>query len=58
MQPFRILEQYLAKVAGHARNRLALSAHQKAAVDEQWGGLIREKGYDWASTALELTKSA
>lgn len=52
------VEQYLVSVAGHQRNRLALSSAQKAAVDELWGPLIREKGYAWPEDWLTLNPSA
>jgi hypothetical protein len=52
------LEQHIAKVSTHIRNRFVLSAEQKGVVDERWGQLIREKGYDWATASLGLTRSA
>lgn len=41
------LERHVASVAGHQRNRLALSEVQKAVVEQKWGPLIREKAYEW-----------
>jgi len=41
------LEEHVAGVANHRRNRFSLSANQKARVDKLWGDLIREKGYSW-----------
>lgn len=52
------MEHYIASVSGHQRNRLALSPEQKAAVDELWGSLIREKGYAWPDEWLTLKPSA
>jgi hypothetical protein len=52
------LQQYVASVAGHQRNRLVLSSAQKSSVDEQWGMLIREKGYSWPDNWLTLKPSA
>ncbi|MGA7905920.1 MAG: sulfotransferase [Candidatus Sulfotelmatobacter sp.] len=51
------LEQHIASVALHQRNRFALSPAQKAAVDERWGSLIREKGYSWSEGWLTLKPS-
>jgi len=52
------LQQHIANVAGHQRNRLALSPAQKDSVDEIWGALIREKGYSWPNNWLTLKPSA
>ena len=52
------LEQHLAKVSTHQRNRLVLSPAQKDAVDERWGPLIRDKGYSWPGDWLTLKSSA
>ena len=52
------MDEYLSSVSGHQRNRLALSPEQKAAVDELWGSLIREKGYAWPDEWLTLKPSA
>jgi hypothetical protein len=52
------LAQHIESVANHSRNRFVLSAEQKAAVDEAWGALIREKGYTWSEECLSLMKSA
>ena len=52
------LQQYIASVAGHQRNRLALSPAQKNSVDEMWGALIRNKGYAWPDSWLTLKPSA
>jgi len=52
------LEEHIAKVSDYSRNRFVLSAGQKAAVDERWGQLIRDKGYDWATASLGLSQSA
>ncbi len=54
----RAMEQYLASVSGHQRNRLSLSAAQKASVDKSWGSLIREKDYHWPEGWLTLKPSA
>jgi hypothetical protein len=56
--PRPAIEQYLASVAGHQRNRLILSSAQKAAVDELWGPAIRDKGYAWPEDWLTLKTSA
>jgi hypothetical protein len=52
------LQQYIASVSGHQRNRLALSPAQKNSVDEMWGNLIRDKGYGWPGNWLTLKPSA
>lgn len=52
------LQQYIASVAGHQRNRLVLSPAQKNSVDEMWGTLIREKGYGWPDEWLTLKPPA
>jgi omega-hydroxy-beta-dihydromenaquinone-9 sulfotransferase len=52
------LQQYVASVAGHQRNKLVLSPAQKNLVDEMWGTLIREKGYDWPEKWLTLKPTA
>jgi hypothetical protein len=52
------LQQYIASVAGHQRNRLVLSSAQKNLVDEKWGMLIREKDYNWPDNWLTLKPSA
>jgi omega-hydroxy-beta-dihydromenaquinone-9 sulfotransferase len=52
------LERHIASVSGHQRNRFVLSPAQKAAVDEAWGSLIREKGYAWPEDWLSLKASA
>jgi omega-hydroxy-beta-dihydromenaquinone-9 sulfotransferase len=52
------MDEYLSSVSGHQRNRLTLSPEQKAAVDELWGSLIREKGYAWPDEWLTLKPSA
>jgi omega-hydroxy-beta-dihydromenaquinone-9 sulfotransferase len=52
------LQQYIASVAAHQRNRLVLSPAQKNSVDEMWGTLIREKGYGWPDEWLTLKPPA
>jgi len=52
------MQQYIASVAGHQRNRLVLSPAQKNLVDEMWGALIREKGYAWPDKWLTLKPTA
>jgi hypothetical protein len=52
------MEQYVASVSGHQRNRLTLSPEQKDSVDELWGALIRDKGYAWPGDWLTLKSSA
>jgi omega-hydroxy-beta-dihydromenaquinone-9 sulfotransferase len=52
------LEQYIASVSAHQRNRFVLSPAQKDAVDELWGPLIRDKGYTWPGNWLSLKSSA
>jgi omega-hydroxy-beta-dihydromenaquinone-9 sulfotransferase len=52
------LQQYIASVAGHQRNRLVLSPAQKNSVDEVWGTLIRQKSYGWPDNWLTLKPSA
>jgi len=53
-----LLQQYIASVAGHQRNRLVLSPGQKNSVDEMWGTLIRDKGYAWPDKWLTLKPPA
>lgn len=50
-------EQHVALVADHKRNRFIFSAEQKSRVDEQWGAIIREKGYDWSGDYVSVTKT-
>jgi hypothetical protein len=52
------LQEYIAGVTGHQRNRLVLSSAQKNSVDEMWGALIRDKGYGWPGNWLTLKPSA
>jgi hypothetical protein len=40
------VEEHVARVSGHQRNRFTLLPPQKARVDELWGTIIRGKGYD------------
>ena len=42
-------------MSGYQRNRLMLSKAQKAAVDQLWGPLIRDKGYTWPEEWLSLS---
>jgi hypothetical protein len=46
--------QYSAKVAGHARNRFAVSAQQKRNVEREWGDLINRKNYTWPEEYLTV----
>lgn len=39
------LEQHVASVAGHQRNRFRLSPREKARIDVAWGDLIMQKRY-------------
>jgi hypothetical protein len=48
------LEEYVAGVAGYARNHFALSPTQKARVEDSWGPVIRAKGYAWPDQYLSL----
>jgi omega-hydroxy-beta-dihydromenaquinone-9 sulfotransferase len=48
------LEQHLAEVAGHTRNRFVISPEQKARVDSRWGRLIEAKGYRWPADHVSL----
>ena len=52
------LLQHIASVSNHQRNRFVLSPAQKEAVDEEWGPLIRDKGYKWPANWLSLKSSA
>jgi omega-hydroxy-beta-dihydromenaquinone-9 sulfotransferase len=49
------LEEYLAKVSGHARNRLTLFRQQKKKVEDRWGKLIAQKGYKWPESYIDLS---
>jgi len=48
------IEQHLASVSEHTRNRFQISATQKARVDSAWGSMIREKRYRWNEQYLRL----
>jgi omega-hydroxy-beta-dihydromenaquinone-9 sulfotransferase len=52
------LEQHIASVSAHQRNRFVLSPAQKDAVDGMWGPMIHEKGYNWPGDWLSLKSSA
>jgi hypothetical protein len=52
------VQQYITSVSGHQRNQFVLSPEQKNAVDEMWGALIREKGYEWPGNWLTLKPPA
>lgn len=52
------LQQHIASVSNHQRNRFALTPAQKDAVDNSWGHLIRDKGYTWPGNWLSLKSSA
>ncbi len=52
------MQQYIASVSSHQRNRLVLSPAQKNSVDEMWGKLIRDKGYAWPEKWLTLKPTA
>lgn len=52
-----LLEEYLAKVSGHVRNRFTLSRLQKKKIEDRWGKLIAQKGYDWPEAYVELKES-
>jgi hypothetical protein len=41
------IEQHVADVAGHQRNRFRLSPRQKTRVDEAWGDLLQQKRYSF-----------
>jgi omega-hydroxy-beta-dihydromenaquinone-9 sulfotransferase len=47
-------EEYVKRVAGHNRNRFELSSAQKARIDQQWGALIEERGYEWPGEYITL----
>jgi omega-hydroxy-beta-dihydromenaquinone-9 sulfotransferase len=47
-------EGYVKRVAGHNRNRFELSAAQKARVEQAWGTLIQQKGYEWPGDYINL----
>jgi hypothetical protein len=52
------LEQHIASVSNHQRNRFVLSPAQKDAVDGMWGTQIRDKGYTWPGEWLSLKSSS
>ncbi len=52
------VQEHIASVSNHKRNRFVLSRPQKDAVDENWGSLILEKGYQWPEEWLSLKPSA
>jgi omega-hydroxy-beta-dihydromenaquinone-9 sulfotransferase len=48
------MEKYLTKVSGHRRNRFRLSQLQKKKIEDRWGKLISQKGYDWPAVYIDL----
>ena len=48
------LEEYVAKVSGHVRNRFRITRAQKARIEKLWGDLIAEKGYVWPETYIDV----
>jgi len=48
------VEDYLLARARHRRNTFRLSLAQKKRVDDAWGGIITQKGYDWPSDHIAL----
>jgi len=51
------LEQHLAAVADHKRNTFVLSPEQMKRVEQTWGHLVQEKGYDWPSDYVMVNES-
>ena len=49
-----LMEKYATGVADHVRNRLTISAAQKARIEEYWGSSIRSKNYGWPEQYLSL----
>lgn len=48
------LEQHIASVTSHKRNRFVLSLEQREAVESRWGALIRGKGYSWSEDWISV----
>jgi|SRR5581483_2503399 len=48
------VEQYKEKVASHKRNRFVISCAQRHRLEEKWGPLIRNKGYNWPEQFLKV----
>jgi len=48
------LEEHLASVASHQRNRLRLSRSQKEKIDSLWGEIIHRRGYAWPEETVEI----
>jgi len=51
------LEQHVASVSNHKRNRFRLSREQRAHVDAAWGTKIKERGYAWPDGYIEIADS-
>jgi omega-hydroxy-beta-dihydromenaquinone-9 sulfotransferase len=52
------IEQHLARVADHVRNRFTLSPAQKVRVESAWGDLIKAKGYSWRADHMTISQDA
>jgi len=53
-----ILSRHAADVADYKRNHFLLSPLQKSRLDEEWGEIIRGKGYVWSNDYVGLTAVA
>ena len=49
------LEAHLRKVSAHQRNRFRLTRFQKERIDAAWGSIIRERGYSWPVSHVEVS---
>lgn len=52
------LEQHVASVSDHKRNRFRLAHDQKVRVDNTWGTIIKRKGYAWPDDYINLVDGA
>jgi hypothetical protein len=48
------METYLVRASGHERNRFRLTRIQKERVDREWGHIIKQKGYSWPDSHIDL----
>lgn len=53
-----LIEQYSRKVVDHRRNQFELSKKQRRAIEEVWGSLIAQKGYEWPGNYLTISDEA
>lgn len=49
------MQDYTRNHSGYIRNRFTLSKAQKKTIEESWGQIITQKGYDWPAEHLTLS---